>query len=191
MKIEKIDFDQPTVVVLGAGATRGAEFVGKRSSTLHPLDSDFFMQAQRLSNKKPEQLVKNLITNTVNLFGKNFSLTMEGFLTRLEHLSNVFEDYKHVGRPSDNPCPDMRTQFLQVLAAVLDEAIGREPKCQFHKRLVECLKPKDTILSFDYDWLIDYTLKTQRNKKWNPRKAYGVRIYTQQQKRKDIQKIVL
>jgi len=184
MNIHRIGFNQPAVVILGAGVTRGASFVEKLVGVLPPLDSDFFTQAQRLSQEKPKQLVDKLVKNAVGIFGKNFKLTMEGFLTHLEQLSHVFEDYKLKGWQSPNPYPGMRTQFLQVLAAVLDEAIGREPQCHYHQRLVESLSRGDTILSFNYDWLIDQALRAYGKKKWNPRIGYGVDVYVQGNKGK-------
>ena len=36
----------------------------------------------------------------------------------------------------------------------------------------------DTIFSLNYDWVMDYTLKTHGNGKWNPRTGYGVLAYT-------------
>lgn len=179
MRINKLGFSSPTVIVLGAGASRGASFVESLHGTLPPLDSDFFTQAQRLSNAKPKALVDDLIRNTVDIFGTNFKLTMEGFLTHIEHLSNVFEDYKLVGRPPDNPYPQIRQQFLQVLAAVLDEAIGRDPACDYHNALVQALSHRDSILSFNYDWLIDASLRNHGHQKWNPRSGYGIAAYVQ------------
>jgi hypothetical protein len=177
MQIKRIGFDKPAVVLLGAGATRGASFVDKLPGTLPPLDTDFFTQAQRLSASKPETLVDDLVRNAVETFGTNFSLTMEGFLTQVEHLSHVFEDYRGRGRPKNNPYPAIRQQFLQVLAAVLDEAIGRDPTCEYHEKLVGALQARDTILSFNYDWLIDWSLRQHAAGRWNPRIGYGVRAY--------------
>ena len=177
MKIKRIGFNKPTVIVLGAGATRGASFVSKLRGTLPPLDSDFFTQAQRLSREKPKVLIEELIKGTVELFGENFSLTMEGFLTQVEHLSHVFEDYKLPGKPPKNLYQELRSSFLQVLAAVLDEAIGRDNECIYHRRLVETLTVADTVLSFNYDWLMDSTLRSHGRDKWNPGIGYGVRAY--------------
>ncbi len=177
MKIDRIGFNQAAVVILGAGATRGASFVRDLPGTLPPLDSDFFTQAQRLSKAKPKTLVAGLVRNAVKMFGSNFSLSMEEFLTQVEHLSHVFEDYRLRGRPKRNPYPVARQQFLQVLAAVLDEAVGRTPTCKYHQRLVSALSTADTLLSFNYDWLIDATLRDHAVGKWNPRIGYGVRAY--------------
>lgn len=182
MKIKRINFDQTTCVILGAGASRGASFVKDLPGTLPPLDTDFFTQAQRLSNHKPKNLIESLIKDTVSIFGNDFNLTMEKYFTQIEHLSNVFEDYKLQGRPADNPFRAVRSGFLQILAAVIDESLGREPNCKFHECLVKSLSDGDSILSFNYDYLMDHHLKKFGQAKWNPREGYGVPAYVQTKK---------
>ena len=177
MRISQIEFEKPTVVVLGAGATRGASFVNGHAAVLPPLDSDFFTQAQRLSSSKPPGLLNNLITDVVTVFGTNFKLTMEGYLTQIEHLGNVYDDYRLQGRPAANPYPRMRDNFMQVLAAVMHEALGRGRQCDNHIALARVLSHNDSILTFNYDWLMDMTLRDTRPDIWNPRIAYGVDAY--------------
>ncbi len=179
MRIDHIGFDDRSVVLLGAGATRGAKFVERATGALPPLDHDFFTQAQRLSAAKPQLLLETLIRDVVNTFGNNFSLTMEGYLTRLEQLSHVVADYRFRGWQPVNRFQRMREDFLQVLAALLDESIGREPDCIYHQRLVKQLSGDDVILSLNYDWLIDHTLMKFAARKWNPRTGYCVPTYTQ------------
>lgn len=179
MHIGRIDFAQPSVVVLGAGATRGASFVAGHAGVLPPLDSDFFTQAQRISSSKPGEMLDDLIADVVSVFGTNFTLTMESYLTQIEHLRNVYDDYRLQGRPAENPYPGMRDRFTQMLAAVMDEAVGREPACANHVALASALDHNDTILSFNYDWLMDMTLRDTRPDIWNSRTAYGVDAYVQ------------
>ena len=178
MRIDRLPFKKRAVVILGAGATRGASFVEELHGVLPPLDGDFFTQAQRLSYGKAKQGLRQLTSDVVGLFGPNFQLTMEGYLTRLEQLAHVHDDYRLVGRPRRNQYRDMRERFVQVLAAVLDEAIGRHPECTHHRTLVTCLDATDTVVSLNYDWLIDHTLKTHGDGKWNPKIGYGVPVYS-------------
>jgi hypothetical protein len=182
MRINQIGFNGKTVVILGAGATRGEKFVEKKSGVLPPLDKDFFTQAQRLSPTKAKQGLEGLISDVSGLLGPNFKVTMEGYLTLLQQLDSVEISYRLEGRPPERkPYKDMRTRFIQVLAAVIHEAIyeatKKKGKCEYHEHLVECLDSQDTILSLNYDCLIDYALKNRGKGKWNPRIGYGLKAY--------------
>ena len=74
-----------TVFVLGAGATRGASFVGPNSPCKPPLDADFYTQLQRITNGKHQGLVKAVTADAVSLFGTNFRLTLETMFTTIEY----------------------------------------------------------------------------------------------------------
>jgi len=120
--------------------------------------------------------VERLVTDVAELFGNNFALTMEQYLTHLEQLRNVHNNYRMRGRPGENPYLGKRETFLRVLTALLDQSIGRQPDCLFHKKLVNSLDAQDAILSFNYDWLIDHTLSVHGKGKWNPTHGYGVSL---------------
>lgn len=117
--------------------------------------------------------MQSLVHDAVKIFGRNFRLTMEGFLTHIEYLANVFDDYKRRGRPPGNPYPEMRETFLQVLAAVLHQATGTEPICGYHRELIRVLDSRDAVMSFNYDCAIDYNLKQFGSAKWNAVSGYG------------------
>lgn len=168
------------MIVLGAGATRGAGFVKaaeKSGSAIPPVDRDFFTQAQRLTGTENRRLVKKLLANTVGIFGPNFDLTLERFLTLVEHLDLASRNYKLRGRPSHNNYTEIRALVTQVLATLLDETVGRLDRCQYHQSLASCLTAEDTILSFNYDLLMDLTLRGQRPEIWNPRFSYHIPAY--------------
>jgi hypothetical protein len=68
-----------------------------------------------------------------------------------------------------------RISLLQGVAAVLEESLtqGHEPReCEFHKKIVRGLKADDTIMSFNYDCLVDHSLRKHGNGKWNARYGY-------------------
>lgn len=176
MRLTKLNMRRPAVLILGAGATRGASLVNGLTGPLPPLDADFFTQSQRVSKRRSVQHLRSLIRSTVDIFGPNFSLTLENLFTQIEHLSHAFDDYQYsrIGRPPRNPYPAIRTELLQVLYAVLDESIGHDPDCEYHTNLIRCLGSEDTILTFNYDWLLDSTLKKHGLGIWNPRIGYGV-----------------
>jgi len=178
VKIERLGLDESTVVILGSGATRGASFVDKeKSPILPPLDADFFSQAQRLKADHSDYSIPDFLESVTQIFGKNAELTMEGFLTQLEHLTVVHKNFRLKGWPRRSPYLRIREEFLQILAALLENSIGTEPHCEYHKKLTETLSSEDTVLSFNYDCVLDYNLKQSGQRIWNPIIGYGVPVY--------------
>ena len=173
------------LIVLGAGATRGASFVtagDDRPLCLPPLDADFFTQLQRIANDKHRETVDQLIAAAVELFGHNFDVTLETMFTTIEHQIRIVE--KTTGEKWGESLDDLngkRTNLLQGIAAVLEESLTYGPQggtghqhrdCAFHRKLVGQLSPSDVILSFNYDCLIDHTLKQHGEGRWNARYGY-------------------
>src|SRR5579864_1965380 len=72
------------LVVLGAGATCGSAF-GFTPVCHPPLNKDFFTQLQRITGKHQE-LLKQVVSDVIDLFGSNFQLTLEDYFTQLEFL---------------------------------------------------------------------------------------------------------
>ena len=78
------------VVVLGAGARRGAEFVVAPPSgvaapkCLPPLNADLFTQLQRITTDRHEETLRAVIHDVVTIYRPNSSLTLEQYFTQLE-----------------------------------------------------------------------------------------------------------
>jgi hypothetical protein len=168
--------------VLGAGATRGASFVDPvKNPCLPPLDADFYAQLQRIRNPKHEETIKSVIEDTVELFGINFQVTMETVFTTLEHTARMIET---TGENRDFKRSDLdkkKKTLQQAIAAALEESLcegGQHSgaECEHHRALVSNMKHKDAIISFNYDCLIDETLKRCGSQKWNPRYGYGFNL---------------
>ncbi len=173
------------LIVLGAGATRGASFVSDSDGCplcLPPLDGDFFTQLQRVANNKHAATVGSMIEDAVELFGHNFHVTLETMFTTVEHQIRIVE--KTTGERWGEDLADLmekRTNLLQAVAAVLEESLSYSPQggtglqhrdCAYHDALVQQLEPADAIVSFNYDCLIDHTLQKNGNGKWNARYGY-------------------
>jgi hypothetical protein len=171
--------------VIGAGATRGASFVDATKSPCLPfLDRDFFTQLQRIRNPKHQRLVKAVMKDAVDLFGSNFEVTMESMFTTLEHTIRMLGTTGENRAFNKKELKEKRDRLEQAIAATLEEAltIGDEEghstqnlkECEFHDCLVkDILEPGDEIISFNYDCVIDDSLKRNGNNKWNPRYGYG------------------
>ncbi len=166
------------LVVLGAGATVGADFGRLFKTAVHPpLNSDFFTQLQRITAKH-QKVVTDVIGDVIGLFGPNFDLTLEDYFSQLEFLleaTNLVPTRQAAITRSQ--LRGNRDRLMKALAAVLeastDEPIRKHKGCVHHKRLVECLEPRDTVLSFNYDCVFDDALRRTGDGKWSAKYGYA------------------
>jgi hypothetical protein len=106
---------------------------------------------------------------------------MESVFTTLEHTSRMIQTTGET-RDFKKSDLDLRRQTLkQAIAATIEESLcdggQREgTKCEHHSRLVGRIKTKDEIISFNYDCLIDETLRRDGAGLWNPRYGYGFNL---------------
>ena len=164
------------MVVLGAGATRGASLVveDRPLEVLPPLDRDFFIQVQKIRTAKHLDNVRSLVSFKHDEFGAQ-SPSMESFFTQVEFLNKLETELrKKVGRRPERYQRHLDL-FKQVLAALFEESL-KNRECEYHESLVKSLDPADSIVSFNYDCLIDLALKKHGGKKWDPQTGYGVRV---------------
>lgn len=176
------------VVVLGAGATRGAKFVTDRAGATHgtlpPLNADFFTQLQRVRAVKHQPAIDAVLADVIESFGANFSLTMEEYFTHIEALKHGAEllELPKTSRFSQTLMERKRERLLDALSAVLEESAdvtkqqspASDKPCEYHASLVAALRPPDTIISFNYDCVIDHALRTSGADKWSATWGYGL-----------------
>lgn len=170
--------------IFGAGATRGCSFVSPTEDPcLPPLDRDFFTQLQRVRNIKHQTLITAVMGDVVDIFGTNFSVTLETVYTTIEHTMRMLSV---TGETRDYKLKDIKekkARLEQAIALVLEESLTEKddqghssvtPKsCSHHNAFVDkVLKAKDEIISFNYDCVLDYSLKNTGSKKWSPRYGY-------------------
>jgi hypothetical protein len=169
------------LIVLGAGATRGARFAGQsfQPTCAPPLNSDFFTQLQRITGTtRSRQLVQAVMSDVVGLFGPNFSLTLEDYFTQLEFLAEAIK-LSPRGR-GGLTATDLRQNRERLMAAVslvlevsTDAAIRTAGGCERHQRMVEHIQAKDTIISFNYDCVVDHALRQSQGAVWSAKYGYA------------------
>ena len=168
--------------VLGAGATRGASFVFPTNNPcLPPLDGDFYSQLQRVAKQKHQETIQKVIEDTVQFFGVNFQVTLEAMFTMLEHTARMVETTGETRDFQRDELEAKKERLKQAIAATFEESLcygGRRlPRvCKYHKKLVKGMRWGDEIISFNYDCLIDHTLKNNGSGKWHPRYGYGFKL---------------
>jgi hypothetical protein len=176
--------------IFGAGATRGCSFVKPAvDPCLPPLDADFFTHLQRVQNRKHQPLIKEVMQDVVELFGQNFSVSMETVFSTLEHTIRMLHTTAEYGEFNEDDLTEKRERLKQAIAVVLEDSLmkrvkgggsSRTPRtCEHHQKLVrDFLRRRDDLITFNYDCVLDYALKTEGSGKWNARYGYGLKSGT-------------
>jgi hypothetical protein len=163
-----------TLVVLGAGATRGASFVDQSSPKPHPpLDMDFFQQVSRMSpERKSRSEVEKLLTFIRQNFDGEVDLSMEEFLSEVDHTDRFHKEFNIDPGPVVKKYQKALNRFHKILPEILNSTCSKE--CEYHTQLAESLRTKDCVMSFNYDCLIDKAIKNNTLKRWDPEEGgYG------------------
>ena len=168
----------PTLVVLGAGASRGASFVDAACKVRPPLDGDFFSELQRLELSVLQQpAVLGLLDFVRSEFGSDLNLSMEEFFSQVESTIRFYEELGISEQENIQRYQKALDRFYNSLPLLFQQDIG-EMGCEYHERLVRHLDvgTGDAILSFNYDCIVDATLSGHADGYWLPEKGYGFPI---------------
>lgn len=164
--------NRKTLVILGAGASRGASFVNASKGPKPPLDIDFFLQLQRLSLN---QETKNLLKFIREEFGSNTGPNMEEFFSQADYTDKFHQILSVDSGPKIKRYSNALGWFYKSLPMLFKNAIGEE-ECTYHSCLAKMLGRDDVMMSFNYDCLIDKALITA-GRSWDPsKKGYGFDI---------------
>jgi hypothetical protein len=145
-----------TVIILGAGASKGAQpSMAHRS----PLDSDFLRLISTLrhdgESKKHVNVLLNYLADYPSLGGVIGS--MEAFYSHFDVGEPIWNDFvRKQGRPYDYD--RLRTAFYCCLLRLLRDA-DNGSTCGWHKKLFGLLKPGDAVVTFNYDAVADRALR--------------------------------
>lgn len=179
-----------TVFILGAGATRGCSFVNEMKRQGHcvpPLDGDYFTQLQRVSSNAHAARIKRLVEGLVNWFGANYTLGMEQVFCHLEHAERML---CHLGKEAGQDYQRvlaLKKDLEQSIAIILGESLTKvKPgglgsyelrECDWHDKIVGNLAEiGDAFVSFNYDCVIDDSLRRRGHGKWNAHYGYGFKL---------------
>jgi hypothetical protein len=165
----------PAVLILGAGASRGGSFVARETGAIPPLDADFFLQLERLPRRSVSQ--RELLSFVSREFGPTGSRSMENVFSQLIASDEIS------ALPLRRPGPHIRSyrhaadRFYEALIELLRETCG-DRQCRFHETLVKRLQVGDTVISFNYDCVVDATLASNARAygRWDPSRGYGYAV---------------
>lgn len=161
-----------TLIILGAGASRGASFAGATRQLQPPLDADFFAQVQRLDEPDFRKYAVDVVDFIHEEFGPDVLPTLESVFTQLEGFDRFLQDFY----PSKGRRPEkFRRQLanLRSLIPVVFRHAMEDQRCIWHERIAHALRKQDAVVSFNYDVLIDDALARQVTGIWSAHVGYG------------------
>jgi hypothetical protein len=167
-----------TLVVLGAGATRGAQFVTEgNGEPLPPLDKDFFEQVSKMDwHDNISDDAEQLLEFARDEFGVETNLSMEEFFAEVEYTDRFHRDFNVDRGPLVKRYKKALNKFMRVLPKLLIQTTS-DRTCKYHETLASKLHTQDCIISFNYDTVIDKALRDNSMKRWDPdKKGYGFEV---------------
>jgi len=94
MKLKELGLhggQRKTLVILGAGAPRGASFVKSRTGVLPPLDLDFFQQAARINGNDSAEWLLGFVREE---YPNEFRLSMEQFFSEADYANRYHSELR-------------------------------------------------------------------------------------------------
>lgn len=178
MRIPKLKVtNRKTLVILGAGASRGAHCFESAMNPA-PLDADFFGIMQRVCHQN--QSLEKFLEFVRLEFGAGSSPGMEELFTQLEALARFHSGLKISPGPKVKRYESHLSNFAGIVATffrqIFCDVSGNPLTCRYHETLADLLNADDTILSFNYDCLMDTALKAKGKGSWHAKEGYHVTV---------------
>lgn len=125
--------------------------------------------------------------DVVELFGQNFDVTMETVFATLEHTLRMLGTTGESRDFKRDEITAKRDRLKQALAVALEDSLtertegrasSQTPRpCKHHEKFVtSVLRLSDTVITFNYDCVLDHALRTSGSRKWNARYGYGLPV---------------
>lgn len=165
--------NRDTVVVLGAGATRGASFVPGVSLNKPPVDLDYFNQL-RVSAIGRSDHGQRLIDFVIEEFG-SLDVSMETFYSQVQLYDKFVGEIPKGTKGRARRYQNNLKYFLESVPQLFGITLA-DQQCTYHDALIQSLTARDTIVSFNYDCLVDRSLVNVGGRRWDPEKGYGILI---------------
>lgn len=157
--------DRKTLVILGAGATRGASFVGGDTPVPPPLDADFFQILQMSATGRGAE-ARELLEYVRSNYGPALDVGLETVFNNLD-AARVFHNEFAIGRGRRLQQPQRLIDNLRVvLPQILGETVTAD--CDYHARLAGRLHVGDAVISLNYDCVMDLALRDHAGFRFDP-----------------------
>jgi hypothetical protein len=172
----RLDLDDPTVLLFGAGASRG----GLQANRLPPpVDRDFFYVANQLTGHGTPTLAKRVLRSVWELYNRVEGVGLEEYFREIETRAAISQIAKSKNKPKDwsRRQKDLEELIRRVYVQTtvdLSPAGPRPRTSSAHQAILEALTPGSTIVTFNYDLVIEEAFKSAAM--WNPHDGYGTKL---------------
>jgi hypothetical protein len=164
-----------STVILGAGASRGSSFADATRQVLPPLDADFFEQAQRIDEAEFKGAGKEVIDFVRDEYGATQMPTLETLFTQAQGYEQFVRQFYSKPGPKPVRYKKQLGYLLELIPRVFKAALA-DQECTWHDRIAYAMRKGDTIISFNYDVLIDEALTRLAQGIWKADPGYGISI---------------
>ncbi len=168
-------FKHPVVIIFGAGASRRG--LGE-SLVPPPIDRDFFSIANQVIGHGTPKLAKKVLNDVWKLYNRTHGVGLENYYRDLETRAIIGEFAKSANKPKDwrrrekELVEIIRRVYVHTTVEDTNTATVKPKKSQIHTNILNQLKPKNTIITFNYDLLIEESFLD--SELWNPVDGYGI-----------------
>ena len=166
----------PLVLLLGAGASKGAI----EESWSPPIDLDFFDVANSLAGHGTPSISKRVLRSVWELYSKTSGVGLEEYYRDIETRAAISRFAKSANKPKDwdKRKADLeeliRRVYIQTTVKLdVQPPMPRESLC--HKAILRLLRSGSTIITFNYDLMIEESIKNAAL--WNPKDGYGTTVH--------------
>src|SRR6266478_3596424 len=167
----------PVVVLFGAGATRG----GLKTNIIPPpVDADFFEIAGQIKGHGTPRLARTVLGDVRTLYGKIFDIGLENYYRDIETRARISSFAKSANKPRDwkKRQDNLEELIRRVIIHTTCESKANHltpVKSTAHTDILTKLKKGDSILTFNYDLLIEESVRT--TEVWTPVGGYGDKVF--------------
>lgn len=167
----------PVVVLLGAGATRGAL---QKNSVPPPVDADFFEIAGQINGHGTLRLARSVLNDVRNLYGKFPGVGLETYYRDIETRARIGSITRSANRPKEwrryqNDLEELIRRIIIHTTCKSEDGRLEPLKSRAHARILSKLEKHDTIVTFNYDVLIEHSFG--KSALWTPRDGYGTGVH--------------
>ncbi|SRR6266852_4815753 len=171
-----LDIKFPAVIIFGAGATRGA-FADKKPPP--PLDRDFFEIAGQLKGRGTRPIAVKVLKSVWDIYHKIDGIGLEEYYREVETRARISSFAKAKHGPKDwvrrrEELQELiRRVFIQTTADMRSKPSRPWPS-PIHEAVLKTLKPKCTVITFNYDLVIEESFTNAGL--WNLRDGFGIKV---------------